>query len=490
MLRKITCTTFLLVTIFYVTGQQRPNFVFIFSDDQTYLSIGQLNNAEIETPHLDQLISQGTTFTHAFNQGGWQGAICVASRTMLNTGNFLWKAAHYDNSVNADLRSKEPPFMVKEDKLANYWSTLFRKSGYTTFFTGKWHVHSPVDQLFDTVNHVRGGMPNQTPKRYERSFNPEEQDNWSPFDTTNEGYWKGGEHWSEVVSDDAIQFLESVSSGEKPIFMYIAFNAPHDPRQSPEEFVKRYQPGKIKIPPNFIPEYPYNEAAASGRTLRDERLAPFPRNEWAVRVNRQEYYAIISHMDYQIGRILEALKRSGKYDNTYIIFTSDHGLAVGDHGFMGKQNMYDASIRVPMIITGPAIPENQIKDDLVYLQDVMPTSLELAQIDIPESVDFKSLVPIINNTVGARGYNAVYGAYIHSQRMIRNSHYKMILYPKINRVRLYDLKNDPYEMNDLSGNKKFKNKILELFKEFEKLQVKTGDPLDISATIQHFEQTH
>ena len=136
----------------------------------------------------------------------------------------------------------------------------------------------------------------------------------------------------------------------------------------------------VDLPANFLEEYPYNEAAATGRELRDEMLAPFPRTEYAVKVNRQEYYAIITHMDYQIGRILEHLKKTKQDRDTYIIFTADHGLAVGHHGLMGKQNLYEHSVRVPFIVVGPDVAKNAKNEANIYLQDVMPTTfLELVQ---------------------------------------------------------------------------------------------------------------
>ena len=124
--------------------------------------------------------------------------------------------------------------------------------------------------------------------------------------------------------------------------------------------------------------------------VRDERLAPFPRNEYAVKVNRQEYYALITHMDEQIGRILEALDKTGLTDSTYVIFTADHGLSVGHHGLIGKQNLYEHSTQVPFIITGPDIKSDHIINTPIYLQDIMPTTLELAEVDIPRPLNLEA----------------------------------------------------------------------------------------------------
>ncbi len=231
-----------------------------------------------------------------------------------------------------------------------YWPEYMKHAGYETYFSGKWHVAVSPAKVFDHALHVRGGMPRQDDSRYARKFIEGEPDTWSPFDTDMGGFWQGGKHWSEVLADDGIGFIQDAAAKENPFFIYLAFNAPHDPRQAPKEYIDLYPLEDIEVPENFLPEYPYAEYAGSGRTLRDEMLAPFPRTEYAVKKNRQEYYAIVSHMDTQIGRILDALEASGEADNTYIFFTSDHGLAVGEHGFVGKQNMYENSVRVPLII--------------------------------------------------------------------------------------------------------------------------------------------
>jgi choline-sulfatase len=134
---------------------------------------------------------------------------------------------------------------------------------------------------------------------------------------------KWPKHSSELFADHAVEFLASSKKSKTPFFMYVSFNAPHDPRQSPKPFVERYPVTKTKIPKNYLPEHPFDNGAI---TIRDEQLAPFPRTKNAIRTHRAEYYAMISHMDEQIGRILNALEKSGQADDTYIIFTSDHGL--------------------------------------------------------------------------------------------------------------------------------------------------------------------
>ena len=451
------------------SGNSRPNILFLFADDQAFHTIHALGNDEIRTPHLDRLTERGVTFTHAYNMGGWNGAICIASRTMLNSGRYLWQAHAIDRQAEQERRQ------------GRFWSELMKTAGYETYFSGKWHVKADANKAFDHARHIRGGMPKQTPEGYNRPLSPNDQ-TWTAWDKSFGGFWEGGKHWSEVLAADGVDYLRQAAQSEKPFFMYLAFNAPHDPRQSPKSFVEMYPLKDVRVPNSFLPEYPYNEPMGSGRKLRDEKLAPFPRTKYAVQANRQEYYAIITHMDQQIGRILDALEESGQAENTYIVFSADHGLSVGHHGLLGKQNMYDHSVRVPLMVVGPDLPRGQFRGGDVYLQDIMATTLDWAGIDRPDHVQFRSLLPIIEGQ-RERNYEAIYGAYVNSQRMIRAGGYKLILYPNAKVARLFDLENDPDEMNDLAGEPGQQKRIKRLFARLLKLQTEMADELDLVASF-------
>lgn len=255
--------------------------------------------------------------------------------------------------------------------------------------------------------------------------------------------------------------------------------------QAPQEYQDMYNVKDIKIPETFMPIYPYCEEGGAGRGLRDEWLAPFPRTEYSIQVNRKEYYALITHLDAQIGMILDALEKSGKLDNTYIFFAADHGLGVGDHGFLGKQNQYEASVRVPMIICGPNIKKNYEVDNMVYMQDIMATTLELAGSEAADKMDFKSFLRLAEGKK-MKTRDAMIGCYSGCQRMIRTDKYKMIIYPNANRVRLFDLKKDPLEMNDLAENVKYHPLMRKLYKRFRELQVEIKDPLNTDSYFNAF----
>jgi arylsulfatase A-like enzyme len=473
---------------------KEPNIVFLFADDYTYDAIHALGNDVIETPNLDRLVDQGTTFTHAYNMGGWNGALCVASRSMINSGKYLWNA-----------HSTVPKWKERDSIAINStWGKLMESKGYNTYMTGKWHVKAPADQVFGTAKNIRPGMPNDlrhladwnkiykafkegkdvksmTPPAYFRPVN-ENDTIWNPADSTFMGFWEGGKHWSEVVRDDALAFLNDAKQKDNPFFMYLAFNAPHDPRQSPQKYLDKYDINNIPLPENWLPEYPYRDAMNSSFSMRDEALAPFPRTPFAIKTHLKEYYAIITHLDEQIGQILDALEASGELDNTYIFFTGDHGLSVGHHGLLGKQSMFDHSIREPLMVVGPDIPQGQRVGADVYLQDIMATSLDLANVEKPDYVEFNSLLPLIKGET-KQGYlqDGVYGAFEKdSQRMIRKDGYKLIVYPKVNKVLLFNMEEDPQEMTDLAENAENKEKVKALFADLLTLQKKMNDPLDLT----------
>lgn len=468
-----------------------PNIVFILTDDQTFTSINALGNSEIYTPNLNRLVARGTTFTHAYNMGSWSGAVCAASRAMLISGRPLWQANKFrENWIN-------------KDSLSLTWGKIMSSHGYDTYMTGKWHVDASAKNVFKNVKNVRPGMPSDAwehvlmvkkfdslkkaghtnyesimPFGYNRPKNVNDT-LWQSQDTSNGGFWQGGKHWSEVLANDGLEFMAQADKNSNPFFMYLAFNAPHDPRQAPKEFLDMYDFEKISIPKSFLAEYPYRNHIKNGNYLRDEALAPFPRTSHAIKTHLKEYYAIISHLDHQIGVILDAVEDL-KDKNTYIIFTSDHGLAMGKHGLLGKQNLFDHSIRVPMIIAGPDVPKNKKIHHDVYLQDAMATTIDIAGIDKPDYVWFNSFFDLAKGAEVKGNYNAIYGAYLDVQRMIRKDNFKLLVYPKINKTLLFDLINDPEEMQNLAQVPEHKNRVKALFNSLLELQKEMDDPLDLS----------
>ena len=452
------------------SAARQPNILFLFADDQSYEAVRAFGHTDIDTPNLDRLASRGTTFTRAYNMGSWSGAVCIASRTMLITGRSVWDANTIYKTTNA------------EREKGVLWPQLMHKAGYKTYMTGKWHINTDATKCFDVVKDVRAGMPKTVPTAYNRPI-ADQTDAWSPFDQSLGGFWEGGTHWSEVVSKNAIGFLADAKQQEKPFFIYAAFNAPHDPRQAPKEFIEQYPLGRIAMPKSFQPQYPYKDEIGCSHSLRDENLAPMPRTELSVKTHRQEYYSLISHMDDQIGRILDALDASGQSDNTWIFFTADHGLAVGHHGLFGKQNMYDHSVRVPFLVAGPGVEKGAKSDAAIYLQDVMATAIDIAGAEKPNHLFYKSLRPLLNRERKKSNYDSIYGAYLELQRAITHDGWKLIAYPKAKILRLYHLTDDPSEMIDLAGKVEHSALKQSLLERLAKQSKEFGDKLDLSQTF-------
>lgn len=482
----------LFISQFLTAQDKQPNILFLFVDDLAFDAVASHGNKQVVTPNIDRLTTQSTHFTHAYNSGTWSGAVCLASRTQMMTGQKVWHAAALSmgirNNTNPDILDEVGKSeKIRLRQLADaklFWPQLLEKKGYETYYAGKWHVggNPMAEATWQHTRNLRAGMPRQLNSRYSRTFEKGSKSSWSPINKANGGYWEGGKHWSEILRDDAFEFLEMSKNSDKPFLMTIAFNAPHDPKQAPQEYQEMYPYDSVKIPENFITEYPHDFGA---NKIRDERLAPFPRTPYSIQVNRSEYYALITHLDVQIGRILDRLEETGQADNTYIFFTADHGLAVGQHGMMGKQNMYDHSIRVPWLISGPGIPKNVKNSSPIYLQDVMATTLEIANIDKPKYVEFNSVLPLVKGTCKKED-TVVYSTYLNYQRMVRSETFKYIIYPVTGVELLYNIKKDPLEIRNIV-NEKSSIKDLEIMRKLLAIKMEEfSDPLDLKDPINSY----
>ena len=258
-------------------------------------------------------------------------------------------------------------------------------------------------------------------------------------------------HSSTLYTDAAIEFIKNYKKNE-PFYLNLSFQAPHDPREMPDSYLKVYNPDSIKLPKNFKEKHPFDNGELD---IRDEWLATYPRNQEEIKANIAAYYAMISHMDYEIGRLLDTLEEKNIFKNTYIVFAGDNGLAVGQHGLMGKQNLYEHSINVPLIFTGPNI-ENSIKKDLVYLFDVFPTIVELLNFKKPDNLDGLSLKDLLLGKE-KKIRNSLFFSYKNFQRAARDERWKIIKYNVNNKIetQIFDLINDPYEIKNLYNKKSY-----------------------------------
>lgn len=419
MIRQLLTGSFiaLLLAAGAVAAEPKSNVLFFFNDDQRADTIAALGNAHIQTPALDRLCRDGVAFTRAYMQGGFTGATCVPSRAMLLSGRSLF---HVDTQLQRD----------------EIWPAAFARAGYATFVSGKWHngAKSVAAGFQSGRSLFLKGM----------SKNPL---NDSVSDLTGGGVSAerpAGKHLCASFADAAVEFLRGHKGG--PFFCYVAFDGPHDPHIVPEDFPVRYDPAKIPLPPNFLPQHPFNNGELA---IRDENLLPHPRTPQAVRAMLADYYRYVSYLDAQIGRVLDALAASPFAKNTIVVFSADSGVARGSHGLIGKQNLYEHSVRVPLIVTGPGIPAGKITDAMCYLYDVMPTLGALCAVPAPPKSEGLDLSAVLRDPAKAGRPELVF-AYRGVQRALTTGEWKLIRYPHVDQTQLFNLRDDPHEMRNLS----------------------------------------
>jgi arylsulfatase A-like enzyme len=278
-----------------------------------------------------------------------------------------------------------------------------------------------------------------------------------------------------MFADAAIEFLHS-DDARKPFFAYVAFTAPHDPRQPPQAYREMYYRDLPPLPPNFLPQLPFDNGAMRGG--RDENLGAWPRTEAMIRDQLAEYYGLITHMDEQIGRILAALEQSGHADHTIIIFAADNGLALGSHGLLGKQSVYEHSMHVPLVFAGPGIPRGKSTRAFTYLLDVFPTLCDVTGITPPSGLEGESLRPLWEGKK-ARVRDSVFLPYLEIQRAVRDERWKLIAYPKIGHLQLFDLQKDPHETTNLIDRPQSAEHVSRLMKLMKRWQARVGDTLEL-----------
>ena len=423
-------------------GGRRPNILFFFTDDQRFDTIRALGNRHIVTPTLDRLVREGTAMTRAYIMGGSCPAVCMPSRAMLMTGRTLFHLQEQGQQV------PDSHVLLGEH---------FRRAGYRTFGTGKWHngpgayarSFSGGDEIFFGGMEDHWNVPAfrfDPTGRYEDRL-PACVDTWRSNKLRHRpgDHVTAGRHSTDLFGDAAIEFLRS-GDGADPFFLYVAFMAPHDPRTMPREYLDLYDPEKLPLPENFLGAHPFDNGELK---IRDEVLEDFPRTPQAVRRHLAEYYGMITHADAAMGHVLSVLKHTGRYENTIIVFAGDNGLALGRHGLMGKQNLYDHSVHVPLIFAGPGVPAGRRCDALCQLQDIFPTLCDLAGLDTPDTVEGRSLAPVLSGRRAA-ARDSLLLAYRHVQRGVMDRRWKLIEYLVEGRrtTQLFDLRADPFEQRN------------------------------------------
>lgn len=398
-----------------------PNLVVVLADDHAYRGVGY-NNAVVKTPNLDRLGREGVVFDHAYVAT----PICAASRASLQTG--LFPQQHGTISLDGDSFRENVAVQKRFPTVAQ----LLAGAGYDTAFCGKSHLGPPRDYGFAE-----------------------------------------GEEMNDRTDDQtfayAAQFVEKRKDNPKPFFLWMASRQPHVPLLPPAEWLDRYRDTEIPIDPNFLesppPDSIFNQGLPGEHYYRDsdftknykELPAGPPRSREQIREFTRAYYAVISRLDDQIGTFTQQLKDAGVYENTVLIYLSDNGYHLGNHGLGNKITMHEESVRVPMLLHWPRLKKTGIRNQaLVSSLDLFPTLLDLAGAPIPQGLWGRSLAPILDDPVKPlRPYVAsecvgVGGKKGMGHRMVRTERWKYVL-TDANEEALFDEQADPYEMTNMAA---------------------------------------
>ncbi|MDB4293567.1 sulfatase-like hydrolase/transferase, partial [Maribacter sp.] len=391
-------------------SNNRPNFLFVLVDDQSPFDLKTYDPESIlETPNINQLAKEGLVFDSAYHMGSWSGAVCTPSRHMIMSGRTLWHLPSRDKQFE---NPNEPDSLEKQTMAA-----VFNRAGYKTMRTCKKGNSYPAANAEFTV--VRDAS--------KRGGTEESGSAW---------------HGKQVL-----EYLgeRETTKEEDPFLIYFGFSHPHDPRDGTPELLAKYgavnhtdtlqlPPANEKQPPlqdNYLMAHPFFHGHPE---LRDEERVSGVwknRDEQTVRNELGREYACSENIDIQLGKVLKKLEAMGELDNTYIIYTSDHGMSIGRHGLMGKQNLYEHTWRVPFIIKGPGVAKGKRVKGNSYLLDVLPTLCDLAGIAIPETVEGRSLKPVINGEkeiIRDVMYGVYSGGTKPGMRSVKKGDWKLIKY--------------------------------------------------------------
>jgi len=397
----------------------KPNIIVIFTDDQTYRGVGY-NTPEVKTPHLDALAASGITFERAYVAS----PICAASRASMMTGRFPQQ-----HGVRALDQKGFAPYHSGGPLASQTLPSRLNEAGYTTALLGKSHLGKPRTYGFEEGDEIGG-------------------------------------HDDVEVFKHATEFIQSQQDATKPFFLWLAPHQPHVPLLPEKQWLDRYPQGSIKLGKNFLieptgdslnnqgtPGQNYYRDSGYRRNI-DQLPAGPPRDEATMLAFTRAYYAVISHLDDQVGQFADLLRTKGLLKNTVVFFMSDNGYHLGSHGLGNKITMHEESVRVPMFAFGAGIKPGQKTRALVTELDLYPTVLELTGATAPpEPLMGKSLLPLINDPatlhrdtvfcecVGVGGKGG------EGHRMARGDRWKLIL-SDTDEEFLFDQQDDPFELNN------------------------------------------
>jgi len=461
-------------------GGDRPNILFIMSDDHAANAIGCYNSwlaGYTPTKHIDRIAREGMRFDNCFVTN----SICTPSRAAILTGQYSHKNGVYTLSDRLDPKRQ-------------HVAKLLQKAGYRTAIVGKWHLHCDPSG-FDYWNILPGQGRYYDPVLIEMGKKK-----------THKGYS------SDVIGGLMLDWLKKQRGGDKPFFAMCHFKASHRPWSPPKKFAHLFEGVKMPEPPNFLDDYKHrSRAAANARLKIGENMIPkydlkrpkppglkgMELRRWAYQIFIKDYLRCIAAMDENIGRLLDFLDESGLRDNTVVFYTSDQGVFIGEHGYFDKRFMYEESLRMPLLVRYPReIRPGSVNKDIVLNIDFAPTFLDSAGVPIPSEMQGRSIRPLLDGKTPADWRTEMYYRYwmhlahhgVPAHYGIRTKRYKLIYYygkplgmkgaikkPTEPEWELFDLEKDPHEMNNVYDDPAYADVVKRLKAELEKLRRELGD---------------
>lgn len=454
-MKKILLTILLLALVSSTEGAKRPNILFIIVDDQSPFDLKIYNpKSELDSPNIDRLAAEGMVLDGAYHMGSYSGAVCTPSRHMVMCGRTVW---HLPNRRGAKQG------LVPEDIEQNTMAAVFNRAGYDTVRTCK-----------------RGNSYEGANKQ---------------FTIRNDATKRGGtaETGSAWHAENVLNYLNDrgQQKDRKPFLIYYGFSHPHDVRDGTPELLAKYgatnhrdkeslpaaNDKQPKLPVNYLSAHPFHHGHPG---LRDEVKVSGVwerRDERTIRNELGREFACSENIDIQIGRVLKKLKAIGELDNTYIVYTADHGMAIGRHGLQGKQNLYEHTWRVPYIVKGPGIKAGTRAQGNVYLLDSLSTICDLAGIKAPKSSEGTSFKPVLTgkkDIVRDTLFGVYCGGTKPGMRSVRKGDWKLIKYDvmegEVRETQLFNLARNPHEFvaqhgkdqTNLAGTAKHAKKLAEM----------------------------
>jgi len=486
--RIVSFLAAVLLTLIPAAAESPPNILFIMADDHGYQALSAYDSYRNETPNLDRIANEGMRFDRAFVTN----SICGPSRAVILTG--------LHSHLNGFMRNGDT-FDGSQQNVAK----LLSANGYQTAVIGKWHLKS-TPTGFDYWHILRGQGPYYNPNML-----------------TPDGAVEHTGYTTDIITDETLNYLKDRRDEDKPFFLMYQHKAPHRNWQPGPDHLDSYNDETIPEPSTLFDDYDGRGTASKEqemsiaddlnkrdlklvppRGLTDEQLARWnktyePKNEafeemdlegdelvrWKYQRYVKDYLRCIDSIDQNVGRVLDYLEESGLAENTVVVYTSDQGWYLGEHGWFDKRWMYEESFRTPLLIRWPgAVEPGSVNDDLVMNLDFAQTFLDIAGVDAPDNMQGRSIVPILKGETPDDWRKSVYYRYyeypaVHSVKRhygVRTDRYKLIhFYYDIDEWELYDLKKDPDEMNNVYDDPAYADVVKELKAELKRLQKKYKD---------------